>query len=371
MLPLLAAAAGTAAMQYANSEQARRENRRIMDENRAILNGVPMPNLDVNDYYTKDVTQNLDPSQLDYGEYGYIGDYNPNQAQYDQEVGPRMVEQSDNAKFGRDAQVEALKKFQSNIKSGYDPEFQAKMDQAAQNSQAQAQSRMGSILQAAQRRGQSGSNATLAAQMHGSSDALAQGASQSQAAAVAAYQNQLQQQRDAAGMGRNLAADENSLAAQNASIINDFNQRSSRAHQQYLNQQADMQNQAALRNLNQQQTMANANVDTRNRQMADQYKAAQNERAYKNQLVGQRQGVQQNNFNNQMSKVTGQMNNNSSGIAMNNQAAADRNNAISGIGQGFSGYMSAQEAADTRADDRKFQAEQNAMDRDAKYGYGG
>ncbi len=368
--PLLAVAAASAASQYMGSEAARKQNQKIQDANQARLDAIGLPELNESDYYG-DVSKSLDPSMLQYGQYDYAGDYNPNAAAYDREVDPRLIEQSENAKFGRDAQVEALKKFQGNIKSGYDPEFQAKMDQAAQSSQAQAQSRMGSILQSAQRRGQMGSNAMLAAQMHGSSDALSEGAKQSQMAAVAAYQNQLQQQRDAAGMGRNLASDENQLASQNADIINSFNQRSSRAHQQYLNQTAELQNQAQLRNLNQRQTIGNANVDTANKQMTDRYRAAQTERSYQNQLAGQRQGVKQSNFNNQISKATGQANMGNAQMGMNNQAAADRNNAIQGVGQGFAGCYSSGQQADARAEDRKFQTEQNAMDREAKYGYGG
>ena len=364
---MLVAAGVTAGAQYMNSEGARRKNQQMIDDNRARLDGVPLPELNESDYYG-DVSRSLDPSMLNYGQYEYGGDYNTTGAAYDREVDPRLIEQSENAKFGRDAQVEALKKFQANIKSGNDPEFQARMDQAAQNSQGQAQSRMGSILQDAQRRGQMGSNSMLAAQMQGSSSAMSQGAQQSQMAAVESYKNQLQQQRDVSSMGRNLASDENSVASQNAQILNSFNERSSRAHQQYLTQQAEMQNKAKLRNLNVQQDMADANVAMKNRQTTDRYNAAQKERAYQNSLVSQRQGVRQGNFNNQLGRATGQMAQNNAQMGMNTQNAQDRNQMIQGVGNGFAGYYQGQQQADDRDSDRKYRSEERAKDRAAQYG---
>lgn len=365
MLPLLAAAAGTAAAQYYNNEQNRRANKDLMDRNEDLINGIATPELSASDYDA--VSQGIDPSQLYYDKYQYGGDYNPAAAGYDQEVGPTTVQESANAKFGRDAQVEALKKFQANIKAGYDPEFDAKMDQANTSSQANAQSRSQSILQDAQRRGQFGSNAMLAAQLQRSGDAMSEGARASQMAAVESYKNKLQQERDAATMGRNLASDENSLAAQNAEIVNSFNQRSSRAHQQYLNQLAEAQNQAQLRNLNSRQNINNSNVDIGNRQRTDQYNAAQKERDYQNRLVGQRQGVKQSNFDNQMSKAKGVMGVNHDRAQMNTGNAQANASMIQGVGQGFAGYMSAQDAADQRGLDRASNEKIARM----KYGGGG
>lgn len=368
MLPLLGAAVGTAAAQYYTSEQARKQNQKLLDEQRAMLNGVPLPELSEADYYGDGVSNQIDPSAINYDQYQYQGDYNPYQAAYDQEVNPTTIQESTNAKFGRDAQVEALKKFQQNIASGYDPEFAARMDQANQSSQANAQSRSASILQDAQRRGQFGSNASLAAQLQHSSDAMSEGARASQLAAVESQKNLLQQQRDAATMGGSLARDENSLAAQNADIVNSFNQRSSRAHQQYLNQAAELQNQAQMRNLNTRQNMSGQNTDLANKQQADRLRLQQSERAYQNQLVGNRNKVKQDNFNNQITRVTGNQAANTAQMGMNNDSAMAQNNAIQGVGQGFGGYFQTQDASANRADDRKFQADEAAKERAAKYG---
>lgn len=361
MLPLLAAAAATAAANYYTSQQAQQANQRQIDAMRDRVNGIATPDLNPEDFQYNP----LDPNMMNYDQYQYGGDYTANRGDYVQEKDPTLVNLSQEGKFGKDAQMEALKKFRSNIASGYDPDFAAKLDQSSQRSQGDAQSRMSSILQDAERRGQLGSNAMLSRQMQGSSDALTRGALTSQQAAVEAYKNQLQQQRDAANLGGQISSQDESMQAQNAGITNSFNQRTSRAYQQYLDQQNEQLNQAHLRNLNARQQIGNQNVDTRNKQVADRYKAEQAEREYKNRVAGQRQGVQEQNFNNQMSKATGQNNIGNTQIGMNNQGAQNQINAIQGIGQGIGGYYQTQDAADQRTADRDFQANQRRLDRDA------
>lgn len=367
VVPLIAAAAATAAANYYTSQQAQKANEREIAAMRDRINGVATPDLNPEDFQYSP----LDPNLVNYDQYQYGGDYTPTRGEYVQEKDPRLVALSQEGKLGKDAQMEALKKYRSNLASGYDPEFASKLDQASQKSQGDAQSRMASILQDAERRGQLGSNALISKQMQGSSDALTRGALTSQQAAVEAYKNQLQQQRDSANLGGQIASQDESMQAQNAGITNSFNQRTSRAYQQYLDQQNEMSNQANLRNLNSRQQIGNQNVDTRNRQVSDQYKAQQSERAYRNQVAGQRQGVQEQNFNNQMSKATGQNNIGNTQIGQNNMGAQNQANAIQGIGQGIGGYYQYQDAQDQRADDRKWQTDQREMDREAKYGNGG
>ncbi len=368
VVPLIAAAAATAAANYYTSQQAQKANQAQIDAMRDRINGVALPSLSDADYYQNGVNDRLDPGMINYGNYQYGGDYTANQGQYVNQKDPTLVALSQEGKLGKDAQLAALQKFRSNIASGYDPQFASKLDQASQQSQGDAQSRMASILQDAERRGQLGSGAMLSRQMQGSSDAMTRGAMQSQQAAVEAYKNQLQQQRDSASLGGQIASEDQSLQAQNAGIQNSFNQQTSRAYQQYLDQQNETQNQANLRNLNARQSISNQNVDTRNRQTADQYKAAQGERSYQNQLIGQRQGVQEQNFNNQMSKATGQNNIGNTQIGMNNTSAQNQMNAIQGIGQGIGGYYQNQDMAQQRADDRKWQGDQRELDRQAKFG---
>lgn len=343
--PLLAVAAATAAANYMNNQQNQAANQKLADENRNRLNGVGLPDLP---------GETLDPNMLNYNQYTYGGDYDPTSSEYVREIDPTMIERSDAAKYGRDAQMEALQKFRSNISSGYDPEFAAKVNTANQSSQQAAQSRMASILQDAQRRGQLGTTGMLAAQMQGSSDAMSNGAMQSQQAAVEAYKNQLGQQVQASNMGRQLGQDEENYAAQNANIINSFNQRTSRSYQQYLDQVAADQNSAQMRNLNARQSLSNANVGLQNQQTKDQYGAAQNERDYQ-------KGISQSNFNNQMSKATGQSVNNNQQMGMNNQNAQSNASMIQGLGSGIGGYFSAQDAAAGR------QQDQLAADRRANY----
>ena len=364
VLPLLAVAAATAAANYYQGEQNRAANQKLADQMRDRINGVQAPQLSEEDY----AYQGLDPSMLNYNQYQYLGDYTPESGEFVREVDPTLVKRSEDAKFGRDAQMEALKKFRSNIASGYDPEFASKLDQASTKSNADAQSRMSSILEGAERRGQLGSNAMLSKQMQQSSDALSKGAQESQAAAVAAYQNILQQQRDAANLGGQIVSADQSLDTTNAGITNSFNQRTSKAYQDYLDQQASMNNSAQLRNLNTKQTIGNQNTELGNKQTQDRYQASEAERAYQNKLATQRQGVQQQNFNNAMSKATGNNAQTALQMGANDSATQARMNAVQGLGEGVAGYYGNEEAKDARAEDRKWQTEQRDLDRQAKYG---
>lgn len=336
MWPMLAVAAATAAAQYFNNQSNQSANSKLAKQNRERLDAIGLPEMS-NEY--------LDPNQLHYNDYTYGGDYDPTSGQFVREVDPTTVQHTAAANYGRDAQMEALKKFQQNIQSGYDPELAAKINQANDSSQANAQSRSASVLQDAERRGQLGTNAMLARQLQGSSDAMSQGSANSQAAAVAAYQNLLGQQMNASTMGRQLASDEDQFSSNNANIINSFNQRTSKAYQQYLDQQNDMQNQAQLRNLNSQQNISNMNVNLGNQQTQDQYNAARQERAYKDQTA-------QSNFNNQMTKATGQTTNNNQLMDMNNKGAQSTAQMYQGVGNSVAGYYSQQDANEQRALDR-------------------
>jgi hypothetical protein len=89
---------------------------------------------------------------------------------------------------------------------------------------------------------------------------MAQGAALSQQAAIEAYRQKLAATQQAGSMGRQLAGDELSMERANADVINDFNQRSSRQYQDYLNMRSQMQNDAQLRNLQVQQSTADRNV---------------------------------------------------------------------------------------------------------------
>lgn len=355
VLPIVLGALGAAGAQYMSSESARRDNRRELARIQRMIDGVETPNFAESDYLDPRVAAEIDPRLINYADYEYQGDYTPETAEFAREVDPRLVERSEAANYGRDAQLEALKKFRATVSQGYDPEFDAKIDAARRSSQADAQSRMASILQDAQRRGQMGSGAMLAAQMQGASGAMDRAALESQNAAVESYRNRMQQMRDSASMGQSLARDEEAFAARNADIINSFNQRTSRAYQDYLNRTSDVRNSAQLRNLDARQNISNANTDLGNRQMLDRVNAQVRERDYANRLIGQRHGVRQANFDNDMSKVAQASGTSHQRMQQTTQAAQDRNNAIQGVYQGFAGYYGREAEKENRQ----------------KYGYGG
>jgi hypothetical protein len=266
------------------------------------------------------------------------------------------------------------------VAKGESPEFNIALQRARDSSQASAQSRTQSIIDDAQRRGMGGSGLSLAAQLQGAGDSMSQGAALSQQAAIEAYRNKLQATQQSGQMGRQLAGDEMAMESANADIINSFNQRTSRQYQDYLNQRAQMQNDAQLRNLQTQQDISNRNVSTRNeadrfnlenrnRLSQQAYQNTRDERNYQNSLAEQRanwsaaEKARQNqlkgqSYRDQMTRY-GAMNG-LTGLQMGqeNQNAADRNAMIQGVTNAASGYFAgqsqadAQRAAQQREDDR-------------------
>lgn len=372
-------------IQAYNSEKAGSANKKRLDELRKAFESIVPPDYDVsiNDppQYIQQALQgaNLDFSRLTPETFKTVGQYSPEAAQFVAEKNPTLVQGSAAQKEGRGAQIEALRQMQS-IAKGESPELKIKMQQAADQAQAQAQSRQQSILQDAQRRGQGTSGLSFAAMLQGSGDAMQQGAASSQNAALAAYKDKLAAIQGSGQMGRQLSQDELSQEGTNTDILNSFNQRTSRAYQDYLSQRAAMNNQAQLQNLNASQDIANRNtslanqtnmfnLENKNKLAQQSYGNTVNERNYQDQIAAQKaqwaanEKNRQNNlktqaYQNQLGKAQGMSGLNAQQMQQTTQQGQDQNamiGALGGLGQGYfagQAQQDAQKAAQDREDQR-------------------
>lgn len=300
-----------------------------------------------------------------------VGQLAPQLAPFIKEVTPTLIQQSETMKKGREAQVQALDKLTKIGAGGFDPEYAQKVQQAQAGAQAQARAQQASLMDTMNRRGVGGSGLEMAAALQGNASAMNTAAQTQQQAATDAYRNQLNALAQGATLGGQLYSQDQSTQAQNAAIINAFNQRMSSQQQDYEQRNADVLNQAAAANLANKQNIANQNVQNANaatmadRQRLDdlakfgytaatqqqqianqnaqtQYQNALGERNYQNQIAEslanwkntqrlQNDARQQQMFNNQMAVTSGK-----SGIGQTQansilQSAADKNQAISGL----------------------------------------
>lgn len=334
-----------------------------------------------------------------------VGQLAPQLAPFIKEVTPTLIQQTETMKKGKDAQIQALDKLTKIGAGGFDPEYAQKVQQAQSGAQAQARAQQASLMDSMNRRGIGGSGLEMAAALQGNASAMNSSAQAQQQAATDAYHNQLNALSQGANIGAQLYSQDQSTQAQNANIINLFNQRMSAAQQNYEQNNANVLNQAAASNLANKQNIANQNVQNSNaaamadRQRLDdlakfgytsavqqqqianqnaqtQYGNAVNERAYQNSIAQsladwqnnqrlQNDARKQQMFNNEMAKTAG-----AAGVGQTQansilQSAADRNQGISGITNaavtGATMYQGQQNSADALA----AEAKQRELDRQA------
>ncbi len=221
--------------------------------------------------------------QLNFQQYQNAGNYNPLMEQQMQQgpnalagiqTDPRLVQ----------AQMSALNQLSTTGQMGMTPAEQAALNQAQQQAAAQAQAKNAQIVDQFARTGMGGSGAQLAAQLansQGSAQMLANNSNQ-----VMAQSGQLGGQMQGQEFGQKAQI----AAAQN--YINQFNTQNS---QQVQAANTAAANQAALRNLNNQQNVMGQNTQLGNQQQ--QYNKQLLQQQYQNQLArasgmaGQYQGI--------------------------------------------------------------------------------
>lgn len=339
--------------QLYNSERERGATKSRLKQIEKMFNEIVPPEYNISVWDDPELVKTIPPAAFDTSRitpesFAQVGQFVPEVAQFVQEARPELVQASGAAMEGRAAQMDALRRYKDIASGQADPMYLQKMQEASDRARIEAQGRMGAVLQDAQRRGALDSGVQLAAQMQGNTDAMTRGALASQAAAAEAYRNQLMAMDKSAALGGDIRTSEMGEAARNAGIINDFNQRTSRNYQDYLNQRTNMANVAQKSNLDRAQAIADANVAQRNKFTVDNLNrtndlAAQTwqmqnkQRDDKIAIQKYKESLLQQNYANKMNNASAKAGIQGNMIDYMNQATRDRNQAIQGLGEGIMG----------------------------------
>lgn len=383
---MVAVAAVTAVAQAYTSAQASGANQKQLNKIKKMFEAIVPPGYDVSpndppEYITEKLKDaNLDMRALTPEMYKVVGQYAPEAAKYVAEANPTLIQQTATGQEGRQAQIDALREFQK-IAKGENPELKARLQEAALNAQGAAQSRTQSTLQDAQRRGTLGGGLQFGAALQGSGDAMAEAGAQSRAAAIEAYRQKLAAVQTSGNMGQQLASDELNQQKSNADIINSFNERTSKNYQNYLNQRAELGNQAQMYNLQAQQGAADKNTTTANemnrfnlqnqnqlRQQA--YGNQVNERGYQDKIAeakanwsatekDRQNKLKSQQYNDQLQRANGMAGLGAQQIQMNNQNADQTRGMIAGAGAAAGGYY--QNQYNQEAEDKRWERYMEAM----------
>lgn len=338
----------------------------IIDPPEAHAQKLEMPTFSSPQAAPKWNLEKLEPKQLK-----QVEKFIPTIAPMIMEEAPQLIEKSETMKRGEGAQRAALERLMQVGEGTFDPEYQQRVLNARNRAQAEAQSRGQSIMQDFARRGMGGSGMELAAKIGASAEAMDRNAMLGLQAETDAYRNQLNALAQGANLGGQMFAQDMGLQARNADVINAFNQRMSKRHQDWQNMRADMLNQADLRNMQEAQRIADYNTmsqneadrlhqrrmdditrynttfNTRERDRQDalakwRYGAEGQERAYQDQRdllnrqwrqgnIDRRNELEDRRFRNQYDIASGKAGMAQARSASERQAAQDRNAAIQGL----------------------------------------
>jgi hypothetical protein len=394
-------------VQLYNSEKARGASRDRLREIEKLYASITPPDYDLSisdppnlhqerlqmpQFGSAEAQPKWDLKKLEPRELQLIEKFTPQIAPMVYEQNPTLIKKTENMKMGADAEKKALRRFMDIGEGDFDPVYQQRVKEARDRAQSEAQSRGASITQDFARRGIGGSGMELAAKMGASSQAMDRNAQMGMQAESQAYQNQLQALAQGASLGGQIQDRDIGLQSKNASIINDFNQRMSRRHQQWNQMRADQLNAADLRNIQEAQRIADQNtmsrnqydqrhqsrmddiamknyqtkIDEMNRQDALkkwQYGAEGQERAYQDQASilkskwmqdEKRYGNTMKNqiYNDQLARAAGRAGTSAQMSNLQMQGTRDRNSAIQGLANMGMSYAMNQESNQQRQKDR-------------------
>jgi hypothetical protein len=361
MVPvIIAVAAVTALAQNYQAEKARGANKAELEKIRKAWDSLVPPDFDVSIMDPPELIRKspmlpqFNMSKFTPETYNVVGQYAPQLAPLMREADPTLVKNTAEGKEGRQAQLDALKKMKIVANGGVDPLLSGALDQAASRSQIESQSREGSILQDFARRGMMGSGQELAAKLASQQGAMSESANASRQAAIESYKNRLQALRDSASLGGDISRDEFNQQSRNADIINSFNQRLSANAQSNANMNTGILNDAQYKNLMNKQDIANKNTASTNEydwkgQLRDDelktklYGMQVNERDAQNNMIQSKANWEKDErkrqddiksaiYNHNVNVTNGKSGLAGNAISMNNQNAADNNQAIQGAG---------------------------------------
>lgn len=335
-------------MQYYNQQKAAGASAKRLREIEAMFDSIVPPEYDLKVYDDPRLAQDIPAPALNVEAitpqmYEQVGQYVPEIASYVQEAAPQLVEATAAARTGRGAQLDALERYKQIAAGEFDPELQQMLSEASQRANTEAQSRAASILQDAQRRGQLGSGMMLAEQQRAASEAMARQARESQLAAAEGYRNRLLALDKSASLGGQIRSSEMAEEGKNVGILNDFNERTSKNYQDYLQMRADQLNKAKIMETERARQVADANVaaknkaawenrDMYNRAQQTKYDVARQNRQGRLDVEEARNRAKQQMYDNLLSKARGKAGISESVMNFENQRARDTNQMIRGLG---------------------------------------
>lgn len=339
-------------MQNYQSEKARGATKQRLKEIEAMFDAIVPPELDIKVFDDPALAKDIPGPALNVEAitpemYEQVGQYVPALADFVRETNPQLVQATEAGREGREAQLQALQRYKDIASGEFDPQLQQRLSEASQRANIDAQSRSASILQDAQRRGQLGSGMMMANQQRAASDAMQRSALESQMAAAEAYRNQLGALDRSAALGGDIRQSEMSEEARNVGIINDFNERTSRNYQDYLQMRADTTNKAKIMEIERARQVADANVASKNqaarqnRQMYNegqqtQYDVARNQRSDNLEMIDRKNRLKQQMYGNLMEKARNKAGIAQEGIDYLRSDANDANERTKGLADSIS-----------------------------------
>lgn len=314
---LLAVQAASGIAQYLGSEKARKASAKERKDLAALLDRIQDPDFDF--------------SQIAAPEFQVLQKYVPEVSDLVKEKAPELVRgDSQAAREGRDAQRALLRRYSALGQGGMDIATKAAQQEALADTNRAWRGRMGAIEEEMASRGLSGSGQDILMRAMANQGAQAESARQARAATAESYRNRLEALRGAADVGGKIRGEEVALEQHNTGLINDFNERTTRALNDYNRNRDDTGNRAALYNQGEAQRIAEKNLGTG-------YDAQTRQRDYLNNLKQQ----QYNNAINRHGAKAG-----IAGMARQDILGAqqDRNQAIGALGGMASGYIASRAA---------------------------
>jgi hypothetical protein len=196
-------------------------------------------------------------------EFASIQQFSPQIAQHVEEKSPEMLTEAKSGAAIR-AQNEGLQDLRSRVMSGKDVIADAQQEEALFNADAQAKGRREQILQSMSNRGLSGSGQDILAQLGSSQQAQVNARQQSLDAAKQAEGRRMEALGQMTNLAGNIRGQNRQTEANNADIMNSYNQRlaaGQNAHNQYA---AGVNNAAQQYNIGNKTQVDQANVNQRN-----------------------------------------------------------------------------------------------------------
>lgn len=198
-------------------------------------------------------------------EYNLLKQFSPEVASFVEEERPELITESGSGQEKR-LQKNALDKYAGLAETGKDPIADAQREQAMFEADQRSRSERANIIRNMAQRGLVGGGTELLGSVAAEDDARAN----ARAASLQGVQDSERRRLQALGNMTNLASDVRNqnlkTESANRDIMNAFTQRVANARNSYNRYAAEQNNEAQKFNINQNQAMANANVDTRNRE---------------------------------------------------------------------------------------------------------